>query len=166
MAIIIYAIILVLLLVVYYYSKKGTTPEVFVQCVEAGPVAEVDAGELRSLSYYDKDTVIRGLNGEELCSSDYARLLVKGICMSERGIKDGDMLVAEKAKRGQDFHQDLKSDNILWLHIEDTDMDKIRIFDCWEGEEMKTYYYKDGKKKPSSTKHKISQIKGIVRYKI
>lgn len=166
MAVVIYAIVLVALLVVYYFSKRRTVSKVFIQCVEAGPTSEVDAEELKRRSYYDKDTVIRGIKGEVLSSSTYKRILVKGTCMTPKEIYDGDMLVAETYSANTDFHKELKKGDIVWLKIEDTGMDKIRIFDGWNGDEMKTFYYKNDKKHPSSSNHIISQIRGVVRYKI
>lgn len=166
MAVVIYAIVLVALLVGYYFSKKGTASKVYIQCVEAGPTSEVDAEELKRRSYYDRDVKIRGMQGEELSSAQYSRILVKGTCMTKKGILDGDMLVAETFSKNTDFRKELKKGNIVWLHIEDTGMDKIRIFDGWENDEMKTFYYKNDVKHPSSTNHAVSQIRGIVRYKI
>lgn len=166
MAVVIYAIVLVALLVVYYFSKKGTASQVFIQCVEAGPTSEVDAEELKRRSYYDKDTVIRGMQGEVLSSARYKRILVKGTCMTPKNINDGDLLVAETFSENTDFHRELRKGDIVWLKIEDTGMDKIRIFDGWNGDEMKTYYYKGDKKHPSSLYHHPSQICGVVRYKI
>lgn len=166
MAVVIYAIVLVTLLVGYYFSKKWTASKVFIQCVEAGPTSEVDAEELKRRSYYDKDIKICGMQGEELSSVRYSRILVKGTCMSKKGILDGDMLVAETFPKNTDFRKELKKGNIVWLHIEDTGMDKIRVFDGWENDELKTFYYKNDVKHPSSVNHAVSQICGIVRYKI
>lgn len=170
MTIFLYGLILVVLLVLYYFVKKTDPKDLeYIQCVEAGPTAGTDAEDLRRRSYFDRPTIKRGLKGEVL-GNNYIRMLVKGNCMSERKICNGDLILVErmslKENKDIDFKTVIKHDNIIWLHIEDTGMDKIRIFENWEGDEMKTYYFCNGEKKSSSENHKISQIRGIVRYKI
>ena len=168
MNIILYAAILIVLLILYYLAKVNNAEKEFIQCVEAGPTKEVDAAELRRRSYYDRRIVIRGLNGEELPRDRYVRLLVKGICMTKRGVNNGDIIVAEKIEQEQivNNRQCLQPTDIVWLHIDDTQMDKIRIFERWEGDQMVTFYYENGQERRSSTNHNISQIKGIVRFKM
>lgn len=164
----IYAIVLVLLLISYYFSKQKNTKSELVQCVEAGPVEGVDSQVLAKRSYMDRRVVIRDENGQELSNDRFVRLLVKGACMSERKIYDGDIVVAEKVvdSRKESIKNDLQPNTIVWLHIEETRMDKIRIFQEWKGDDMVTYYYKNGKKHPSSSYHNVSQVRGIVRYKL
>lgn len=164
MSAIVFSVVMALLLTGYYISKRKRTSRVFIQCVEAGPTSISNAEELRRKSFYDKDTVMRGLNGEILSSTRYARILVNGTCMRERNIHDGDILIAELFDAEKDLCHELKSGEIVWLHIEDSGIDKIRVFDGWDGDELKTYYYKDGMKHPSSSNHLKSQVRGIVRY--
>ncbi|MBO5156664.1 MAG: hypothetical protein J6C05_05970 [Prevotella sp.] len=168
MNIILFASILIILLTLYYLTKKSNAEKEFIQCVEAGPTREVDANELRRRSYYDRKAVIRGLNGEELSHERYARLLVKGYCMTERGINNGDIIVAEKVGQEQmaAIEQRLQPNNIVWLHIDDTEMDKIRIFKEWKDGEMITYYYVNGQERLSSSPHNINQIRGVVQFKV
>lgn len=168
MTLIIYTSILVILLVSYYFTKKSGSDEdkEFIQCVEAGPSNETTAADLVKRSYYAKKTVKRGVNGEILDENRFSRLLVKGNCMSPRNIKNGDMVIVEKMTQDEDFSAILKENIILWLYIEDTKMHKIRIFEGWDNGELKTYYYKNGVKHPSSEHHKTTQIRGVVRYKL
>ena len=168
MELFIYVSILAALLVSYYFAKQKNTKSEFVQCVEAGPVEGIDSRELAQRSYYDRQVVIRDSRGQELNPGKYSRLLVKGSCMTPRKIYDGDTIVAEKIDetRRNTIQKELLPDNIVWLHISDTGMDKIRVFQEWKGDEMVTYYYKNGIKHPSSSNHSIDQLRGIVRYKM
>lgn len=168
MNIILYAAILIVLLTLYYLAKMNNAERDFIQCVEAGPTTEVDAAELQRRSYYDRRIVIRGQNGEELPRDRYVRLLVKGICMTKRGVNNGDIIVAEKIEQEQiaNNRQRLQPNDIVWLHIDDTQMDKIRVFKKWEGDKMVTFYYENGQERRSSSNHSINQIKGVVRFKM
>jgi hypothetical protein len=168
MEIFVYSIILLILLLSYFYAKRRNVKSEFVQCVEAGPIDGVDAAELKRRSYKDRQVVLRDYNGQELSHDKFVRLIIKGNCMEPRNIKDGDMVIAEKVEetRIDAIRQVLQTNNIVWLHIEDTGMDKIRIFKEWAGDEMVTCYYRNGVERESSSHHKIDQIRGIVRYKM
>lgn len=168
MELLVYALILAMLLLSYYFAKQKNTKREFVQCVEAGPVEGIDSNDLAQRSYFDRQIVIRDERGQELNHDNYSRLIVKGACMTERKIYDGDTIIAEiiDNSRRDYIKKELQPDNIVWLHIEDTGMDKIRVFQEWKGDDMITYYYKNGVKHPSSSNHNIEQIRGIVRYKI
>lgn len=168
MEIIFYFIILVALLLSYFYAKRSNVKCDFVQCVEAGPIDGVGSAELKRRSFKDRQIVLRDQNGHELSHDRYVRLLVKGSCMSPRNINDGDVVIAEKVdeERRRTIRDELRVNNILWLHIEDTGMDKIRILRGWHNDEMITYYYRNGEEHESSSHHSISQIRGIVRYKM
>ena len=164
-----YIMALSVLLGLYYWLKKKSAAanREYVQCVEAGPMDEVDAETLKKLSFYDRQIVVRDDNGKVLGNDRYARIVVNGDCMTERGIYNGNQLLAEKIIADSTNLQNvLKKDNIVWLYIDETKIDKIRVFDAWENDEMKTYYFKNGNKHYSSHNHKPSQVKGIVRYKI
>ena len=164
-----YIMALSLLLGLYYWLKKksGATNREYVQCVEAGSMGDVDAETLKKLSFYDRQVIIRDDNGNVLGNDRYARIVVNGNCMNERGIYNGDQLLAEKINADNtDLKAVLKKDNIVWLYIDQTKIDKIRVFDDWVNDEMKTYYFKNGNKHYSSHNHKASQVRGIVRYKI
>lgn len=168
MELIVYAVILVVLLVSYYFSKQKNTKSEFIQCVEAGPLEGVDANELARRCYTDRQIVLRDEHGVELSHEKYSRLLVKGSCMTARKIFDGDTVIAEKIDniQGESLKKILHPDEIVWLHIADTGMDKIRVFQEWNGDKMVTYYFKNGKKHPSSSVHDIDQLRGVVRYKM
>lgn len=168
MEIFVYAIILIILLLSYFYAKRRNVKSELVQCVEAGPIDGVDAAELKRRSYKDRQVVLRDNNGQELSHDKFVSLIVKGDCMAPRNINNGDMVIAEKVEeaRRNAIRQELQTDNIVWLHIEDTGMDKIRIFKEWAGNEMVTYYYRNGVEHESSSHHSIDQIRGIVRYKM
>lgn len=170
MAIFWYISLLTVLLVLYYLVKKknGNSNREYVQCVEAGPMDNVDAETLKRLSFYDRHAIIRDDKGAELSSDRYARIVVNGNCMNERDIFDGDQLVAEKISERNESHlkKILEKNNIVWLYIDETKINKIRVFDKWENGELKTYYFKNGGKHYSSLNHKASQVRGIVRYKM
>lgn len=164
-----YIMALSVLLGLYYWLKKnsGVSNREYVQCVEAGPMGDVDAETLKKLSFYDRQIVVRDDNGKVLSNDRYARIVVNGNCMTERGIYNGNQLLAEKIiADSTDLKVVLKKGNIIWLYIDETKIDKIRVFDKWENDELKTYYFKNGDKHYSSHNHKVSQVKGIVRYKI
>ena len=168
MEIFVYSIILLILLLSYFFAKCRNVKSELVQCVEAGPIDGVDAAELKRRSYKDRQVVLRDNNGQELSHDKYVRLIIKGDCMTPRNIKNGDMVIAEKVEeaRRNAIRQELQANAIIWLHIEDTGMDKIRVFKEWDGNDMVTCYYKNGVERESSSHHSIDQIRGIVRYKM
>lgn len=168
MNIILYTAILIVSFISYYLAKMSNTEKEFIQCVETGPTTEVDAAELQRRSYYDRRIVIRDPNGEKVPRDRYVRLLVKGIYMMNRGIYNDDIIVAEKIEQEQiaNNRQYLQPNDIVWLYIDDTQMDMIRIFERWEGDELVTSYYENGQKRHSSLNHSINQIKGVVRFKM
>lgn len=169
MELFLYILILAVLLGLYYILKtKSETNQDYVQCVEAGPMDDVDASFLKRKSFCDRHVVVRNEKGVVLDRNQYSRLVVNGNCMNKRKIYHGDQIIAEKvsANDAMSLKRILQKDNIVWLYIDETGIDKIRIFDQWEGDEMKTYYFKNGGICYSSHNHRVSQVKGIVRYKI
>ena len=167
MSLILYTFILVILLVGFYLLKRKSHNQDFIQCVEAGPLKEVDASALSGMSYYDRPLVIRDEKGNVLDRSTYARLVVNGSCMSERGINDKDIIIAERVPQDVGIMKaELKPDSIVWLHINETGKDKIRVFEKWKDDSLVTYYFSNGQKKYSSNSHKPSQLCGIVKYKL
>lgn len=168
MSLFLYIVILTVLLGLYYIIKRKFSDREYVQCVEAGPMTVVDAERLKKMSYYDRPVRLRDNNGHQLSHDRYARIVVNGDCMNERKIFNKDVLVAEKFSPSEPeaFKKSLKPDNIVWLYIKETGIDKIRVFERWEADEMVTYYFLNGEKKYSSKKHGMSQVKGIVRFKM
>ena len=166
MTIIIYAILLAVALFLYYKVRNSNVEREYVQCVEAGGLEDVTAQDLKRRSYYDRKPFMKTRVGKMVDGEKYARLTVKGSCMSERGINEGDVIVAEKISTEDNLLDAIKPNDIVWLYVKDTDLNKIRVFDKWEDGELITYYYKHGKKCQSRLHHKVDQVKGVVRYKV
>lgn len=136
-----------------------------VLCVEAGGTSSVDPQFLKDASYKVKHVPIKDKTGKVINGKDTIRLKVNGVCMEPRGIHDGDELIAVRINNLIPFEKQVKRDDILLIHIEDKDINKIRIFDDFaEDNSLKTYRYEEGVRKNSSRNHKIESVQGVVKF--
>ena len=84
MELLLYISILAGLLGLYYMLKtKSDTNQDYVQCVEAGPMDDVDAAFLKRKSFCDRHVVVRNEEGVVLDKNQYSRLVVNGNCMNK-----------------------------------------------------------------------------------
>lgn len=141
--------------------KQGNAETVI--AVEAGSTAKASPKWINSKSFKAPRCQYK-INGEVIDSSLYMRLIVEGNCMIPRGIASGDQLLALKVNDIEELKKELHQDNIVLIYLEDVNLYKIRIFDKFDGNNLLTYYFENGKRKNSSKPHSASSIKGIVKY--
>lgn len=138
---------------------------VSVIAVEAGPISSISSEWLKRQSFKAPKTLYK-IDGEVIDSSQYIRLIVKGNCMSPRGIVDGTQLLALKVSK-EELQDKLRQNDIVLIHLKDTDIYKIRIFDKYDDSgNLITYYYKNGEKHNSSKSHSLQDIQGIVKFSL
>lgn len=160
-------IILLLVIATYAYCNIVIGRREFVQCVEAGPTIDTDAERLKECSFYDKRRVVRNAKGKQIDTSDMIRIVVKGNCMKPRNIESGAQLLVKKIDTTKAIDRQIKQGDILLIHLNDTGVYKIRIFDKYEGADLVTYRYDDNMhRKDSSRNHKESSVLGIVKYRL
>lgn len=147
----------------YLCYKKGNAETVI--AVEAGSTGKVSPRWINSKSFKAPRCQYK-VNGETIDSSMYMRLVVEGNCMTPRNIFNGDQLLALKVNSIEELRRELQPNNIVLIYLNDIDLYKIRIFDSFDGDDLLTYYYENGKRKDSSRPHSIHSIKGIVKYAI
>ena len=76
-------------------------------------------------------------------TSDMIRIVVKGNCMKPRNIESGAQLLVKKIDTTKAIDRQIKQGDILLIHLNDTGVYKIRIFDKYEGADLVTYRYDD-----------------------
>lgn len=164
MAIIIFSILFVFVLAAYAFMSLCVN-RTFVQCVEAGPTNAVTAEELKKKSLYIRNKRMVDGSGHTLLPEDYFRVVVNGNCLAPKNIYDKDILVVKKYK--QSDKDCLTSGKVALLHLKDTGVYKIREIVSVDGDKIMTKYYLDnGTSQESSKCHNISQLIGIVRFKL
>lgn len=160
-------IIMFCAIAVYAFFNMVSGKQEFVQCVEAGPTLTTDAKRLRELSFYDRHRTIQMPDGKEIDTSGMIRIVVKGNCMKPKHIESGAQLLVKKINPKDHIRNQIKTGDILLIHLTDNDIYKIRIFDRYKGEDLVTYRYDDdGKRKDSTRDHKESSIVGVVKYRL
>ena len=164
-----YFLVIIITIVALYglCSFYGNKPE-YVICVEAGPSDNVSYEDLKSCSFYDHKVVIRDKDGTNINTSDMFRVVVRGNCMKPKSIEDGAQLLVKKINPLSEFSSQIKQGDILLIHLNDSRIDKIRIFDEYNNNgELLTYRYDNNSVRINSSKpHKKSSIIGVVKYKI
>lgn len=164
MAIIIFSILFVFVLAAYAFMSLRVN-RTFVQCVEAGPTNAISAEELNKKSIYLKNKRMIDGSGHTLSPDDYFRVVVNGDCLAPKQITDRDILIV-KTYRDSD-RESLQAGKIALLRLPDTGIFKIREIVSVNGDDIVTrYYLNDGTPQESSKHHNISQVKGIVRFKL
>ena len=87
--------------------------------------------------------------------------------MKPKQIESGSQLLVLKLDDKRPVKEQIKSGDILLIHLKDTDIHKIRVFDKYENGVLQTYRYDDnGQKKKSSKPHQESSVIGVVKYKL
>ena len=167
MVALVFFIVLTCLLIIYYLSSKNSADKEFVRCVEAGPTAEMTAKELARYSFYDRRRELKDQNGNLIDRTHLERVIVKGGCMTRRGIPNGAQLLVDPINNEVEFNQKVHPHDILMIYIADKDIYKIRELDHIEGTEAHTFCYNpDGSRHDSSRSHQVNSVKGVVRYRI
>lgn len=145
---------------IYKYSDGMT-----VIAVEASCICSYSSEWLKKQSFVVPKTLYK-IDGAVIDSSQYIRLIVKGNCMSPRGIVDGTQLLALKVSK-KDLQSKLRQNDIVLIYLKDSDIYKIRIFDKYDDSgNLITYYYKNGEKHNSSKPHSQQDIQGIVKFSL
>lgn len=136
-----------------------------IEGVDAGPASNVNPQDLVDHRSFEPMGVYRTPDGKILTSERYRRVAVVGSCMEPRGIKQGDKLLVEKRRDGEQLQ--INQGDILLIYLKDRGFYKIRAYEgeTEDGTAYNTYYYDDnGQKKDSSQPHKKESVEGIVRY--
>lgn len=156
-----------IVLSIYAYFNIMTRKQDFVQCVEAGPTCQINADNLNANSFYDKHRIVKKKNGDVVDTSKMIRIIVKGNCMKPKQIESGSQLLVLKLDAQRPVKEQIKSGDILLIHLKDTNIHKIRVFDKYENGVLQTYRFDDnGQKKKSSKPHQESSVIGVVKYKL
>lgn len=164
MAIIIFSILFVLVLAAYAFMSLCVN-RTFVQCVEAGPTNNITAKELNKKSLYLKNKRMVDGSGHTLVPEDYFRVVVNGNCLAPKKIVDKDILIVKKYRESD--KDCLTSGKVVLLHLQDTGVFKIREIVSVDGDKIMTrYYLNNGTPQESSKCHNISQLRGIVKFKL
>ena len=151
----------------YAYVNRVVGRRDYVLCVEAGPMAQTDAQSLQAKSFYDYHRRVIGKNGKPVNTSGMIRVVVQGDCMEPRGIKTGDQLLVRKISHRKPLREQIKTGDILLIHLEDTGISKIRIFKEYDANgNLVTYRYEGEKERESSQPHKVNNVVGVVKYKV
>lgn len=164
MGIIIFGILFLFVLVAYAFMSLCVN-KTFVQCVEAGPSDAITADELHRKSLCLNNKRMVDCSGNDLSPNDYFRVVVNGNCLRKKQIMNGDILIVKKYRDSD--KSNLIAGRIVLLYIQDTHIYKIREIISVDGNNIKTQYYLDnGEPKESSRLHDISQVRGIVKFKL
>jgi len=167
MEIVYFVLILMILLVAYYVSNNKLKRLEYVRCVEAGPTTKVSANDLRRLSFEDNYLDLKDPDGNNINRDGMIRVIVNGDCMHCRRIVNGTQLLVEPISTSKLLKEQVKQGSILMIHIPDTNVYKIRELDNMDDTYVYTFYYNpDGSKHFSSRPHSLSNVVGIVRYRI
>lgn len=160
------AIVMLALLIGYYYFSYKRINSDYVQCVEAGGLKNVSESSQKNKSFRTRPLSFRVREShQKIDSSQYIRIIVKGWCMKPRGIEDGDQLLVESINPN-DAKGRLHAGDIVLLYVPEKRVYKIRELETIKDDELVTFYYKEGNKQYSSTNHKLSMVRGVVRFKI
>lgn len=160
------AIIIMGLLMIGYFVGQWLSKE-YVQCVEAGPVIDVTADDLRRKSFYAPRVDLQK-DGKAVSMRNMIRIVVNGDCMKPRHIVEGTQLYVEKVDKKADVKGLIHQGDILMLYLPDTKKYKIREFKEFTPEgAMNTFYYNaDGSEHMSSQPHKTDTLIGVVKYRV
>lgn len=160
--------ILLGVLLLYAYSSIVLGKDDYVRCVEAGPTSKTDARRLKKLSFYDWHRTVKDRAGNVVDTSNMIRVRVEGNCMRPRHIETGDQLLVKKIDRRRPLRDQIQEGNILLIHLADTKVDKIRIFDRYdEAGQLITYRYADdGTRQVSTRPHREESVVGVVKYRV
>ena len=161
-----FAVILITVLAFYAYVRMSMKE--FIQCVEAGPTAKTSARFLKEMSFRDRRKTVIDKDGKIIDTSNMLRVVVQGDCMKPRHISTGDQLLVRKIDKHKLLRDQIKKDDILMIHLKDTGITKIRIFDHYDGEgKLVTYrYLEDESRKDSTRPHNEKDVVGIVKFKV
>lgn len=160
------AIIIMGLLIIGYFVGQLLSKE-YVQCVEAGPMTDVTADDLRRKSFYAPRVDLQK-DGKAVSTRNMIRIVVNGDCMKPRNIVEGTQLYVEKVAKKADKKGIIHQGDILMLYLPDTKKYKIREFKEFTTDgTMSTFYYNaDGSEQMSSQPHKTDTLVGVVKYRV
>lgn len=155
----------VLVLAFYAYSNLKLRKD-FVMGVEAGTTKGVTADDLKRASFSVKHKVVKDRQGNVIPADSIIRIVVEGNCMRPLHINNGDRMIVVKIDKNRPFEEQVKQNDVLLIHLKDNGINKIRAFENFEGQNLRTYWFEDsGKKHPSSKVHTRESVLGVVRYK-
>lgn len=171
MVLALYTLALAALFGVYFLSKRlfGEKPEY----VELASEGELETIKKSSLEFEPmSNRLLQTESGSFLDPSRYYVYHVVGDSMKPVGINDHDCIVIKKI--GPSFSlnpkDDLKTDDTVLIRLEESNEEskkyKIRKIADLSSNTVNVYYYRNGKKVYSSKAYNVSQIRGVVQYKI
>ena len=160
-----FIIAFVLVLAFYAYSNLVLRKD-YVMGVEAGTTKGVTAEELKRASFSVRHKVLRDRRGNVIPADSIIRMVVEGNCMRPFHINNGDRMIAVKIDKNRPFEDQIRQNDVLLIHLEDNGINKIRAFEGYDGENLRTFWFEDnGTKHPSSRVHTRESVLGVVRYK-
>ena len=175
MSVIIFTVVFVSIIALYAYlnvqirqtENQHSQDRDFVMCVEAGDTDNVTAEDLEKESYFIKHQTIRDYSGRVINDTNTIRIKTRGDCMVPIGINNGDELLVRRIDEKKPLSDQITQGDVLFIHIKDNGINKIRIFDSFDNEGMlHTYRYKDNTRKDSSRPHSPNSVVGVVRYQL
>jgi len=160
----IFFIVLCSLYITTSFYNKNRDKVIF---VETGSVANVDEAELK-IKRSVPPKIFRLPDGTYASSHKFIRIIVKGSCMSKKGICSGEEWLVEAVNRHEKLENQIRPGNVLLIYLEDKGIYKIREFKSFTAREelMTLYYDKDGLEHLSSKPHSVKSVVGIVKYGI
>lgn len=129
--------------------------------VEAGPIAGIKHTGIQRMSERINASYKKTING---VTYKYRRFVVQGTCMQKIGIFPKST-VAARILNGEKKELALKAGDAVLIFLNDNNFRgyKIRIIKRLVDDKAETFYYnEDGSEHPSSQKHTIASIIGIV----
>lgn len=114
------------------------------------------------------NTFVKDEKGVILDPSHYKVFRTSGSSMELAGIHDGDSIVVRELEPSYCLNpkEYLETDYVVLLYFEESKKYKIRKVADVSDNTVKVYYYRSGKKVYSTKPYSVSQIKGVVQYKI
>ena len=162
-----YFIIFFIVALAFYAYCNLKLRKDYVMGVEAGTTKGVSAEELKRISFSTKHKIVKDRKGNIIDPDSIIRIYVDGNCMKPLNINNGDQLIAIRIDKSRALKTQIKENDVLLIHLKDSGINKIRAFEKFDGDELKTFWYEEnGNKHPSSKNHSPESILGIVKYKV
>lgn len=160
-----YIVTFVLVLSFYAYCNLKLRKD-YVMGVEAGTTKGVTADDLKRASFYIRHKVVKDRQGDVIPSDSIIRIVVEGNCMRPLNINNGDRMIVIKIDKKRRFEDQINKNDVLLIHLKDKGINKIRAFEEFEGQNLKTFWYEDnGDIHRSSRVHTRESVLGVVKYK-
>ena len=135
--------------------------------VEAGPVTNSNAKGFDLASYTTTSRPIIDERGKSINIDNTLRISVNGNSMRPAGIRNGDELIVQKIDKAMELSKQIKKGDILLIFSKESGVNKIRVFDGFNGDgSVITYRFENEDKIYSTHPYDQSNIIGVVKYLI